>query len=302
MSFEDQLRERLRRAESQMPSARVDLRETLAGGRRGLMLRYALSISAIVVAIAGGAFAANDLLGNEGPLPSPAESPSLEPTPTPSDSATEEEAKRSSAVRAAKAWVSAMGEGDRKRAWGLMTSSARASFDNYAAFASNTGLAEGWATWAFAEDVDYYHHTLGSDRPTVVVVTVAGTRQAEGTTERSAEAIVVHVEGDEALVDPFGGAGGTNIRPAGALGEGGSLKEGRPASVAAYVPDRPMEVYFLVSARPGRVRPATTEPAGGRVLARSSLGPLPRGTHWVTVAAALVDGSVWTRSVEVEVE
>ncbi len=303
MSFEDQLREKLKRAEMQMPPVRVDLQETMVGARRGLILRYAVSILAIIVAIAGGALAANDLFGNDVPTPAPAGSPSPEPAPSPSDAATEHDADPSLAVPAAKAWIAAMGDGDRERAWDLMTARARASYDTYEAFASDTGLAEGWATWAFAEDVAYSHHTLASSGHTaVVVVTVSGTRQVEGTTERSAAAIVVDVEEDGALVDPFANAGGTNIEPTGTLGRG-AHEAGKPVSLEAHVPEQATDVYFLVSARPGPVTPAQTEPAANaRVLARSTLAPLPPGSHWVTIAASLPDGSVWTRPVELEVQ
>jgi hypothetical protein len=304
MSFEDRLRERLKRAEMQMPLARVDLQETMAGARRGLMLRYALSTVAIIVAIAGGAFAATDLFGNDVRTPAPAGSPSPEPAPSPSDSATEHDADAGLAVPAAKAWIAAMGEGDREQAWDLMTAQAKARFDTYAAFESSSGLSEGWATWAFAKDVAYYNHTVASSEdPAVVVVTIAGTRQVEGTTERSAGALVVDVEGNRALVDPFTGAGGTNIEPIGTLGDGGSLEAGKPVSLEAFVPEQAMDVYFLVAARPGRITPAQTEPAAKeRVLARSVLAPLPPGNHWVTIAASLSDGSVWTRPIELEVE
>jgi hypothetical protein len=297
MSFEDRLREKLKRAEMQMPPVRVDLQETMVGARRGLILRYALSALAIIVAIAGGAFAANDLFGNDVPTPGPAGSPS------PSDAAAEHDADPSLAVPAAKAWIAALGDGDRERAWDLLTPGAKASFDSYAAFESNTGLAEGWATWAFAEDVAYSHHALASSGPTaVVVVTVSGTRQLEGTTERSAAAMVVDVEEDEALVDPFAGAGGTNIEPTGTLGRG-AHEAGKPVSLEAHVPERATDVYFLVSARSGPVTPAQTEPAGNaRILARSTLAPLPPGNYWVTIVASLPDGSVWTRPVELEVE
>jgi hypothetical protein len=304
MSFEDRLREKLKRAEMQMPASRVDLQETMAGARRGLMLRYALTTLAIVVAIAGGAVAADDLFGNDTSAPAPAGSPSPKPTPSPSDAATEHDADPNLAVRAAKAWIAALGDGDKERAWDLMTARARSSYDTYAAFASDTGLAEGWATWAFAEDVAYSHHTLASNGPTaVVVVTVSGTRQIQGTTERSAGAMVVDVQVDGARVDPFTAAGGTDIEPAGTL-EGGSPHEaGKPVSVEAHVPEQATDVYFLVSARPGPVTPAQTEPAANaRVLAQSTIAPLPPGSHWVTIAASLPDGSVWTRPVEFEVE
>jgi hypothetical protein len=308
MSFEDELREKLRHAETQMPPARVSLQETLVGARRGLIVRYALATAAVLVAIAGGAFAANDLLGTDAPTPAPARSPSPEPTSTPSDSATEEETKRSSAVRAAKAWIKALGAGNRARSWDLMTAEAKASYDSYAAFESDTGLSEGWAMWAFAEDAEYYHHDLPSrDRPTgVVIVTIAGTRQLEGTTERGASAMAVHVDGDRALVDPFVDGSGTNIEPvAPTPREGGdSFEAGKPMLFEAYVPERSMEIYFFISTQPGPVPPAETEPAGGpRVLAHHRLDePLPSGDYWVTITASLPDGSVWTSPVGFRVE
>jgi hypothetical protein len=309
MSFEDQLRKRLRRAETQMPSAKVSLEETMVGARRGLLVRYALSASAVLVAIAGGAFAANDLLGTDAPAPAPApaESPSPEPapTPTPFDSATEDEADPGLAVRAARAWVEAMGAGDRERAWDLMTAEAKASYDGYAAFATDTGLAEGWAIWAFAEDVAYYHHTLTSRGSTgVVIVTIAGTRQLEGSTERGASAMAVHVEGDRALVDPFVADGGTNIEPVMPLEGGDPFEAGKPMSFEAYVPERQMEIYFFISTHPGPFAPAEMEPAEGpRVLAVQRVDDsLPPGDYWVTITASLPDGSVWTRPVGFKVE
>jgi hypothetical protein len=305
MSFEDQLREKLRRAETQMPPARVSLQETLVGARRGLIVRYALATAAVLVAIAGGAFAANDFLGTDAPTPAPARSPS--PEPTPSESVTDEVANPTPAVRAAKAWIQALGAGDRERAWDLMTAEAKASYDSYAAFESDTGLSEGWAMWAFAEDAEYYHHNLVSrGRPTgVVIVTIAGTRQLEGTTERGASAMAVHVDGDRALVDPFVDDSGTNIEPVAPPREGGdSFEAGKPMLFEAYVPERSMEIYFFISTQPGPVPPAETEPAGGpRVLAHHRPDePLPSGDYWVTITASLADGSVWTSPVGFRVE
>jgi hypothetical protein len=306
MSFEDELREKLRQAETQMPPARVSLQDTLVGARRGLVVRYAVGAAAVLVAIAGGAFAANDFLGSDDPTPAPARSPSPEPTSTPSESATEEEAKRSRAVRAAKAWIEALGEGERARAWELMTAQAKASYDGYSDFATETGLSEGWVMWAFAKDAEYYHHDLPSrDRPTgVVIVTIAGTRQLEGTTERGASAMAVHVEGDRALVDPFVDGGGTNIEPVRPLEEGDPFEAGKPVRFEAYVPERSMEIHFFVSTRPDPIPPAETTPAEGpRVLAYQRLAdPLPPGDYWVTITASLADGSVWTRPVGFRVE
>ena len=303
MSFEDRLREKLKRAEMEMPPVRIDLQETMVGARRGLMLRYALSVLAIIVAIAGGAFAATDLFGNDDPTPLPAGTPTPDPAPSPSDTATEHDAEPSVAESAAGLWIALMGDGRRELAWDLMSARARARFDTYAAFESNTDLSEGWATWAAAENVAYSQHTLASSGPTdVVVVTVSGTRQVEGTTERSVDVMVVYVQGNDASVDPFTAAGATNFEPIGTLRRG-AHEAGKPVSVEAYVPERATDVYFLVSANPGPVTPAQTEPAGeSRVLARSTLAPLTPGNHWVTIAASLVDGSVWTRLVELEVE
>jgi hypothetical protein len=305
MSFEDELRDKLRQAETQMPPARVSLQETLVGARRGLVVRYAVGAAAVLVAIAGGAFAANDFLGADAPAPAPARSPSPEPTSTPSDSATEEEANRTSAVRAAKAWIEALGNGDRARAWDLMTAKSKASYDDYSDFAADTGLSEGWAMWAFSEDAEYYHHGLPSgDDSTVAIVTIAGTRQLEGTTERGAGAMAVYVEGDRALVDPFVDGGGTNIEPVRPLEDGHSFEAGEPIRFEAYVPERSMEIHFLVSSRPDPIPPAETMPAQGpRVLAYQRLAdPLPPGDYWVTITASLADGSVWTRPVGFRVE
>ncbi|MGH2817378.1 MAG: hypothetical protein ACRDJS_02815 [Actinomycetota bacterium] len=308
MSFEDQLREKLRRAETQMPLARVSLQETLVGARRGLIVRYALATAVVLVAIAGGAFAANDFLGTDTPTPAPAESPSPQPAPTPtrSESATEEFVDPSLGVPAAKAWIEAMGAGDRERAWDLLTARAQGRFDTYADFAADTGLAEGWATWAFAEDAEYYHHDLPSgDRPTrVVIVTIAGTRQLEGTTERGASAMAVHVDGDRALVDPFVADGGTNIEPVTPREGGDSFEAGKPMLFEAHVPERSMEIYFFISTQPAPVHPAETEPAGGRrVLAHHRLDEhLLPGDYWVTITASLADGSVWTSPVGFRVE
>jgi hypothetical protein len=292
MSFEDELREKLRQAETQMPPARVSLQDTLVGARRGLVVRYAVGAAAVLVAIAGGAFAANDFLGADDPAPVPARSPSSE-------------ANRSPAVRAAKAWIEALGDGDRAQAWELMTAQAKASYDGYSDFATDTGVSEGWAMWAFAKDAEYYHHNLAlGDRSGVAIVTIAGTRQLEGATERGASAMAVHVEGDRALVDPFVAGGGTSIEPVTPSEGGGSFEAGEPMRFEAYVPERSMEIHFLVSTRPDPIPPAVTTPAEGpRVLASQRLAdPLPPGDYWVTITASLADGSVWTRPVGFRVE
>jgi hypothetical protein len=182
-----------------------------------------------------------------------------------------------------------------------MTSRARARYPAFGQFASDSGLSEGWARWAFADNVAYYAHPVDPEGREAVVVTIAGTRQAEGATESAAASMVVDIGKKRALVDPL--TGGTSIVPVGELGAGGAFNAGEPLSLEARVPKSARDVYFLVSPRPrsaDAVQGASFD--ASHMLVQQRLDPLPAGDYWVTIAAFGPDGDTWTRSVEFRVE
>jgi hypothetical protein len=111
------------------------------------------------------------------------------------------------------AWVAALGSGDLDAAWDAMGPASQAHFGSQSAFeAEGSGLAEGYGAWSAAEpDVVHVTSLTASGDGEVVVVTLVGTVEQEGSPNHRADAFPVRVVGGEAHIEPFAFAGEVEI-------------------------------------------------------------------------------------------
>jgi hypothetical protein len=105
------------------------------------------------------------------------------------------------------AWLAALGEGDTDAAWEAMGPASRDHFGSASAFAAeSSALAEGYGAWSAVEPDDVIVTPLVSGGQ-LVVVTLVGEVDQEGTRQRRADAFPVRMSGGEAVVEPWAFAG-----------------------------------------------------------------------------------------------
>jgi hypothetical protein len=151
MSLEEQLRADFDRAAQEMPLAPLSWDQTLARARRGRALRFA-SLTAAAALVAAAAVVGANTLADQRPTPAPPASP--KPSPT--------ELERYEVPPGAKAvvrrYVEALGAGDARIGWGLLSLEAREAVGGYERFemlVSDT-LQDGLGAFASAPDVRYF--------------------------------------------------------------------------------------------------------------------------------------------------
>lgn len=110
-------------------------------------------------------------------------------------------------------WLGALGTGDLDAAWDAMGPASQAHWGSQSAFeAEGSGLAEGYGAWSAAEpDAVHVTSLTASGDGEVVVVTLVGTVQQEGSANHRADAFPVRVVGGEAHIEPFAFAGELEI-------------------------------------------------------------------------------------------
>jgi hypothetical protein len=111
------------------------------------------------------------------------------------------------------AWVEALGQGDTHTAWTAMGPASQAHFGAESAFADQaSSLAEGYGAWSAATPDDILVTSLvASGDGEVVVVTLVGTVEQEGTRQHRADAFPVRVVHGVASLEPFAFAGELEI-------------------------------------------------------------------------------------------
>ncbi|MGH9276201.1 MAG: hypothetical protein ACRDZU_16275 [Acidimicrobiales bacterium] len=111
------------------------------------------------------------------------------------------------------AWVGALSTGDLDAAWTAMGPASQAHWGSKSAFeAERTGLAEGYGAWSAATPDDVYITSLtASGDGEVVVVTLVGTVDQEGSRQHRADAFPVRVVDGVARLEPFAFAGELEI-------------------------------------------------------------------------------------------
>jgi len=215
MNFEDTLRDRLSQASEALPDHPLDWGEVHARARRGRTIYLAaVAFGTAVILVAGGFGAWVALQGRDGgtvPVP-PAStgSPSPEPSGSPSDEpAPEEPVSFEEPFRSVETFIQAAAEGDPETMWQEMTDFSKAVYeDDFQRFRESalSEIAEGWGSWAAAENVTRHWQVIASSGDgTMGVVTLMGSRAPEGNEEPyAAAAVPVRVDSEgEAKVEPF---------------------------------------------------------------------------------------------------
>jgi hypothetical protein len=111
------------------------------------------------------------------------------------------------------AWVSALSTGDLDTAWAAMGPASQAHWGSKSAFeAERTSLAEGYGAWSRVRPDDVYVTSLvASGDGEVVVVTLVGTVEQEGSPQHRADAFPVRIVDGVARLETFAFAGELEI-------------------------------------------------------------------------------------------
>ncbi len=122
-------------------------------------------------------------------------------------------ARERSSSDAVLAWVSALGDGDADAAWAALGDSSQAHFSSRAEFEGMmTDLAEGYGAWSAAEpDEVLVTPVVSTDQGTIAVVTLMGTVEQEGTSQRRVDAFPVRLVRGDVLLEPFASAGDLEV-------------------------------------------------------------------------------------------
>jgi hypothetical protein len=149
MSVEEQLRTDFDKAAQEMPLAPLSWDQTLSRARRGRMIRIASVTAAAAVLAVTAVFGANTFVKPERAPIAPAS-----PQPSPTETAIE---VPSGARAVVQRYVEALGAGDARAAWKLMSLEARRAvggYDRFEMLVSDT-LRDGLGAFASAQDVRY---------------------------------------------------------------------------------------------------------------------------------------------------
>jgi hypothetical protein len=111
------------------------------------------------------------------------------------------------------AWVGSLGRGDIDAAWAALGSASQAHFGSQSAFESEqTALAEGYGAWSAATPDEVYVTPLRSSGDgELVVVTLVGTVQQEGSAQHRADAFPVRIVDGAAHIELYAFAGELEI-------------------------------------------------------------------------------------------
>ncbi|MGH9084133.1 MAG: hypothetical protein ACRDYW_01655 [Acidimicrobiales bacterium] len=122
-------------------------------------------------------------------------------------------------------WLAHLGAGDTGAAWASMGPASQAHFGSESAFAAEgSALAEGYGAWSAAEPDDVVVTALASSADgSLLIVTLVGTVEQEGSRSRRAEAIPVRVVDGVAHLEPFAFAGELEVVVPGTPPAEGSL-------------------------------------------------------------------------------
>jgi hypothetical protein len=218
--------------------------------RSNVVLSVVAVAAAVMVVVAGGLLV-RDRVGNgqsTGDLASSASQPgadeaeaTVEATPTSSRTTGDPDAELPKA--AVLQWVAQLGAGDMGAAWASMGPASRAHFGSESAFAAEAGsLAEGYGAWSGAEPDHVLVTALTSSGDgSLLIVTLVGTVEQEGSRSRRAEAIPVRVVGGVAHLEPFAFAGELEVVVPGTPQAAGSLPTVRTDDELVVVVPRGVE-------------------------------------------------------------
>lgn len=329
MTFERTLQDRFSAASDVLPGRPLDWTETFARARRRRRMHNAVVVfaSAVVLGLGGTVIVAVIDSRDRAPepfRPAQTESPAP-PTPTPaSPTPTEEpepgvDSSFERPFRAVDDFIDAAAAGDPEKMWALMTIPSRAVYDDdferFREFALSE-VAEGWGSWAAAEDLTKHWQVVASSGDGVMgVVTLMGSRAPEGHEEPFASAAIpvrVDSRGD-ARVELFVSRGTIDFATP------RDLRMGQPPALDTIATDRP-SFEAVVPATPSEVdmvaAPVPDEPVvsafgmadiedAGKGRARAVWSPEERlfaGEWFLTVLAIYEDGSMQADSVRFTID
>ena len=184
--------------------------------RSNIVLSAVAVAAAAMVVVAGGLLVrdrvgsgpgADDVASRAGRTEDGEAETTVDATPTSTRTAGDPDAEVPKA--AVLEWVAQLGAGDMDAAWASMGPASQAHFGSESAFAAEgSDLAEGYGAWSAAEPdhVLVTELTSGGDG-SLLIVTLVGTVEQEGSRSRRAEAIPVRVVGGVAHPEPFAFAG-----------------------------------------------------------------------------------------------
>ncbi len=184
--------------------------------RRSNAVLSAVAVAAAVVVVVAGTSLVRERAGSPAPTDQAAASSETlaDPAPTPT-SVTALTGPRGGDLptEAVLTWVGALSSGDLDAAWEAMGPASQAHWGSQSAFeAEGSGLAEGYGAWSSAEpDAVHVTSLTASGDGEVVVVTLVGSVEQEGTLNHRADAFPVRVVAGEAHIEPFAFAGELEI-------------------------------------------------------------------------------------------
>lgn len=316
MSFEQQLRDDLRRAGDSVPIEPVSWDQTLGRARRTRRLYVALAGAAAAVMLAAAVAAGSSLLDRGQALRPVGPSPSPSPAPPPEREVTSGEVEPT-----VRAWIRAISDGDARKAWSLLTDRARAGIGGYPRFAEmvSNELADGLGAFARAQQARYATSLVASPAGVSGVVTVVGVVEQEGTQRENAVTVPFRVlalgrrpEKDRVLIDQsFDGAWGIDsLSPAREFAGGNVLRRGGrletdilPASGHAnFLPSVRFHIdgdaLLIEARRVDRVEDSSGEKVRASARLPQSVEP---GPHLLTIVAVDERGFTYSKALTFEV-
>ena len=201
-------------------------------------------------------------------------------------------------------WLQAVAAGDVDRAWALLGPASQAHWGSASALAGErSALAEGYGAWASAEPDAVLVTPLGTsgDRE-VVVVTLVGAVEQEGTVSTRADAFPVHLGEDEGLLELYASAGVMEIVIPEDAAPDGSRPPMAPADEIVLVVPEAVEAPLLrlddgevvVCGEAPGTELTQLEGASGQRCGYAPPGGLPAGDHVLTAAFTSGDGRLVT--------
>ena len=325
MTFEHRFRDRFAKASEALPGRPLEWTETYARARRSRTVNLAAVAFGTAVVLAAGGFGTWAVLGARDDLPAPlppAQTETQQPTPSPSPSdepTPEEDVSFEEPFAAVDTFIRAAAGGDVEAMWAVMTDFSKAAYeDDIERFRDSalSEIAEGWGSWAAAENVTRHWHVIGSSGDGAMgVVTLMGTRAPEGHEQLYASAAIpVRVARDDnAKVELFVSRGVFEYHTPRDL-----TIEQPPAlytlttvtpSFDVIMPGAPIEVDMVAAPVPDEPAVSLSGEANiedaGRDQVRAVWSPEGRmfaGEWFLTVVAIYEDGSMQAQSARFTIE
>jgi hypothetical protein len=200
--------------------------------RRSNVVLSAVAVAAAVMVVVAGGLLVRDRVGSGAgteevasragqPEDGGAET-TVEATPT--STRTVGDADAAVPTAAVLEWVAHLGAGDTGAAWASMGPASQAHFGSESAFAAEgSALAEGYGAWSTAEPDVLVTALTSSGDGSLLIVTLIGTVEQEGSRTRRAEAFPVRVVDGVAHLEPFAFAGELEVVAPGQAPAEGSL-------------------------------------------------------------------------------